>query len=81
MQVGVYIVLSPIFFSCISEEAILSACEKAFGLIDMDAHTGVHPCLGAVDLIPIYPLGEEVGVEDCAREARGEMSFGPVCVF
>ncbi|TKS67552.1 Formiminotransferase N-terminal subdomain-containing protein [Collichthys lucidus] len=51
-------------------EAVLSACEKAFGLIDMRAHIGVHPCMGAVDLIPIYPLGEEVGVEDCAKEAQ-----------
>ncbi|XP_073329560.1 formiminotransferase N-terminal subdomain-containing protein [Pagrus major] len=51
-------------------EAVLSACEKACGLIDMRAHMGVHPCMGAVDLIPIYPLGEEVGVEDCAKEAR-----------
>ncbi|KAF7667294.1 hypothetical protein LDENG_00068750 [Lucifuga dentata] len=51
-------------------EAVLSACERACGLIDMRAHTGVHPCMGAVDLIPIYPLGEEVGVEDCAQKAR-----------
>ncbi|XP_045910416.1 formiminotransferase N-terminal subdomain-containing protein [Micropterus dolomieu] len=51
-------------------EAVLSACEKACGLIDMRVHTGVHPCMGAVDLVPIYPLGEEVGVEDCAKEAR-----------
>lgn len=34
--------------------------------------------MGAVDLIPIYPLGEEVRVEDCAKEAQGEMPF--VCV-
>ncbi|XP_049905007.1 formiminotransferase N-terminal subdomain-containing protein isoform X2 [Epinephelus moara] len=51
-------------------EAVLSACEKACGLIDMSTHIGVHPCMGAVDLIPIYPLGEEVGVEDCAKEAQ-----------
>ncbi|XP_059199260.1 formiminotransferase N-terminal subdomain-containing protein [Centropristis striata] len=51
-------------------EAVLSACEKACGLIDMQAHKGVHPCMGAVDLIPIYPLGEEVGVQDCAAEAQ-----------
>ncbi|XP_028249621.1 formiminotransferase N-terminal subdomain-containing protein isoform X2 [Parambassis ranga] len=51
-------------------EAVLSACEKACGLIDMHTHVGVHPCMGAVDLIPIYPLGEEVGAEDCAKEAR-----------
>ncbi|KAM9347881.1 formiminotransferase N-terminal subdomain-containing protein [Symphorus nematophorus] len=57
-------------FSCIPGEAVLSACEKACGLIDMSAHMGIHPCMGAVDLIPIYPLGEEVRVEDCAEEAR-----------
>lgn len=51
-------------------EAVLSACEKAFGLIDMRDHQGVHPGMGAVDLVPIYPLGDEVGVEDCAEKAR-----------
>ncbi|KAG7502897.1 formimidoyltransferase-cyclodeaminase-like [Solea senegalensis] len=51
-------------------EAVLSACEKACGLIDMCAHKGVHPCMGAVDLIPIYPLGEEVRVQDCAEQAQ-----------
>ncbi|KAM4609115.1 formiminotransferase N-terminal subdomain-containing protein [Polymixia lowei] len=51
-------------------ESVLSACETACGLIDMRAHMGVHPCMGAVDLIPIYPLGEEVGIEDCVKEAR-----------
>ncbi|XP_033842839.1 formiminotransferase N-terminal subdomain-containing protein [Periophthalmus magnuspinnatus] len=51
-------------------EVVLSACEKACTLIDMRSHRGVHPCLGAVDLIPIYPLGEDVLPQDCAREAR-----------
>lgn len=51
-------------------EVVLSACEKACGLIDMRVHSGVHPCMGAVDLVPIYPLGEEVGLDDCAKEAR-----------
>lgn len=67
-------------FWCVTEEVILSACERAFGLIDMRTHTGVHPCMGAVDLIPIYPLGEQVGVEDCANEARGEKWVGHVCL-
>lgn len=58
--------------SCVLGEAVLSACQKACTLINMSSHTGVHPCLGAVDLIPIYPLGEDVGVEKCAQEARGE---------
>ncbi|XP_061782417.1 formiminotransferase N-terminal subdomain-containing protein isoform X2 [Nerophis lumbriciformis] len=51
-------------------EAVLSACEKACQLFDMNTHSGVHPCLGAVDLIPIYPLGEDVGVHHCANEAQ-----------
>ncbi|KAM9710681.1 formiminotransferase N-terminal subdomain-containing protein isoform 2-T3 [Menidia menidia] len=51
-------------------EAVLSACERACEVIDMSTHIGVHPCMGAIDLIPIYPLGEKVGVEACAQEAR-----------
>lgn len=37
----------------------------------MNAHDGIHPCMGAVDLVPLYPLGEEVGLEDCGQEAQG----------
>ncbi|CAL8240779.1 unnamed protein product [Merluccius merluccius] len=51
-------------------ESVLSACEAACRLIDMRAHAGGHPCMGAVDLIPIYPLGEAVGVEECADAAQ-----------
>ncbi|XP_077584416.1 formiminotransferase N-terminal subdomain-containing protein [Stigmatopora nigra] len=51
-------------------EAVLSACEKACELIDMRTHSGLHPRMGAVDLVPIYPLGEDVGIEDCVRESR-----------
>ncbi|XP_039504981.1 formiminotransferase N-terminal subdomain-containing protein-like [Pimephales promelas] len=51
-------------------EAVLSACERAFSLIDMNVHEGTHPCMGAVDLVPLYPLGEEVGLEDCGKEAQ-----------
>ncbi|XP_021165442.2 formiminotransferase N-terminal subdomain-containing protein [Fundulus heteroclitus] len=50
-------------------DAVLSACQKACALIDMCAHSGVHPCMGAVDLVPLYPLGEDVGVEDCVQQA------------
>ncbi|KAL7881406.1 hypothetical protein AOLI_G00082540 [Acnodon oligacanthus] len=52
------------------KEAVLSACEQACSLIDMNEHEGVHPCLGVVDLIPLYPLGEEVDLKDCGREAQ-----------
>lgn len=58
----------------IAGEAVLSACERACSLIDMNAHEGTHPCMGAVDLVPIYPLGEEVGLEDCGKEAQGMWS-------
>ncbi|KAF7709873.1 hypothetical protein HF521_016723 [Silurus meridionalis] len=51
-------------------EAVLSASERAFSLIDMTAHDGIHPCMGAVDLLPLYPLGKEVSLEDCGKEAR-----------
>nr|XP_055072404.1 formiminotransferase N-terminal subdomain-containing protein [Misgurnus anguillicaudatus]XP_055072405.1 formiminotransferase N-terminal subdomain-containing protein [Misgurnus anguillicaudatus] len=51
-------------------EAVLSVCEHACSVIDMNAHEGVHPCMGAVDLVPLYPLGKEVGLEDCGQEAK-----------
>ncbi|XP_056611691.1 formiminotransferase N-terminal subdomain-containing protein [Triplophysa dalaica] len=51
-------------------EAVLSACQHACSIIDMNAHDGIHPCMGAVDLVPLYPLGEEVGLEDCGQEAH-----------
>ncbi|XP_051564124.1 formiminotransferase N-terminal subdomain-containing protein isoform X2 [Myxocyprinus asiaticus] len=51
-------------------EAVLSACEHACSLINMSAHEGIHPCMGAVDLVPLYPLGKEVGLEDCGKEAQ-----------
>ncbi|XP_060266156.1 formiminotransferase N-terminal subdomain-containing protein isoform X6 [Ovis aries] len=35
----------------------------------MEIQEGIHPCLGAVDLIPIYPLSG-VGVEECGAVAR-----------
>ncbi|TRY94185.1 hypothetical protein DNTS_028359, partial [Danionella cerebrum] len=52
------------------KEAILSACESACSLIDMNTHDGIHPCMGAVDLVPLYPLGEDVGLDDCGKEAQ-----------
>ncbi|XP_069081866.1 formiminotransferase N-terminal subdomain-containing protein isoform X5 [Pleurodeles waltl] len=49
--------------------SVTAACVEAFKLIDMDTHDGVHPCMGAVDLVPIYPL-YGVGVRECASVAR-----------
>ncbi|XP_044522363.1 formiminotransferase N-terminal subdomain-containing protein isoform X1 [Gracilinanus agilis] len=49
--------------------SVLAACVEAFQVIDMEVQEGIHPCLGAVDLIPIYPLSG-VGVEECGMVAR-----------
>jgi glutamate formiminotransferase len=38
------------------EEAALAACSKAIELIDMREHKGVHPRIGAVDVVPFVPL-------------------------
>ena len=37
-------------------EAALAACGKALELIDMRSQSGVHPRLGAVDVVPFIPL-------------------------
>jgi glutamate formiminotransferase len=44
----------------------------AIGAIDMDAHEGEHPRIGAVDVIPFIPLGD-TSMDDCVELAR---SFG-----
>src|SRR5947209_15889372 len=38
-------------------EAVFRATARAAALIDMDAHRGVHPRIGATDVIPFVPLG------------------------
>ncbi|XP_069790646.1 formiminotransferase N-terminal subdomain-containing protein isoform X3 [Narcine bancroftii] len=50
--------------------SVLAACIEAFTLIDMKDHIGIHPCLGAVDLVPFYPLSESVSLEECGRVAH-----------
>jgi glutamate formiminotransferase len=35
----------------------MAACKKALDVIDMRKHEGVHPRLGAVDVVPFVPLG------------------------
>ncbi|XP_063501058.1 formiminotransferase N-terminal subdomain-containing protein isoform X1 [Symphalangus syndactylus] len=49
--------------------SVLAACLEAFQGIDMEVQEGIHPCLGAVDLIPVYPLSG-VTVEECGVAAR-----------
>uniref|UniRef100_A0A8C0IKX4 Formiminotransferase cyclodeaminase N-terminal like n=1 Tax=Chelonoidis abingdonii TaxID=106734 RepID=A0A8C0IKX4_CHEAB len=50
----------------------IAACTEAFQSIDMAIQEGIHPCLGAVDLVPIYPL-LDVGVEECRKVAQTEI--------
>jgi glutamate formiminotransferase len=50
-------------------EAALAAGSKALELIDLKCHEGVHPRIGAVDVVPFIPLegAEMVDAVDCAH--------------
>lgn len=50
-------------------EAAFRAIEKAAELIDMDAHQGAHPRLGATDVVPFIPL-EGLTLADCVILAK-----------
>jgi glutamate formiminotransferase len=54
------------------ERALEATIEVAIDAIDMEAHTGEHPRIGAVDVIPFVPLGSTT-IDDCIERAR---SFG-----
>jgi glutamate formiminotransferase len=48
-------------------EALLLGIARAAELVDLRAHDGTHPRIGAVDVVPLVPLG--AGGMDAAREA------------
>jgi glutamate formiminotransferase len=50
-------------------EAALRGVERAVTLIDLNHHTGVHPRIGAADVVPFVPL-EGVTLADCASIAE-----------
>jgi glutamate formiminotransferase len=50
-------------------EAALRGVGKAVELIDLNRHAGVHPRIGAADVVPFVPV-EGVTLEDCVRIAR-----------
>jgi glutamate formiminotransferase len=54
------------------EAALENTLAVAIDAIDMEAHTGEHPRIGAVDVIPFVPLGATT-LDDCVALAR---SFG-----
>ena len=51
------------------KEAALSSSAKAIELIDLTKHTGEHPRMGAVDVVPFVPL-RGVSMDDCVKLAR-----------
>lgn len=51
------------------ENAALRFTRKAAELIDMQTHTGVHPCIGATDVIPLIPL-KNADMTECIELAE-----------
>ena len=51
------------------EQAATSLCRRAVDLLDLSRHEGVHPRIGAVDVIPFVPI-RGVSMSDCIRSAR-----------
>ena len=49
--------------------AATAAVGRAIQLIDMEQHTGAHPRIGAVDVIPFVPLGG-TRIDECVDLAR-----------
>lgn len=50
-------------------KAATAGVGRALELIDMEQHTGAHPRIGAVDVIPFVPLGT-TRIEECVDLAR-----------
>lgn len=68
------------------EEAAFQAVKTAAGLIDMTQHEGVHPCIGAADVVPFIPI-RDISMNDCiatahhlARRIGGDLNI-PVYLY
>jgi glutamate formiminotransferase len=68
------------------KNAILALVDRAVGAIDLRSHSGEHPRVGAVDVVPFVPI-EGASMADCdalAKETAGEVAqrFGvPVYLY
>jgi glutamate formiminotransferase len=51
------------------KKAIFRVAKKAVELIDMNKHSGKHPRIGAIDVIPFVPLTNTT-MEECVKLAR-----------
>ncbi|CAF0962415.1 unnamed protein product, partial [Didymodactylos carnosus] len=50
-------------------EAALAAARAAYNLIDMSKHSGEHPRIGAMDVVPFVPV-QNATMEDCVEIAK-----------
>ena len=50
-------------------EAAVAAVRAASRLIDLNKHQGVHPRIGAADVVPIVPI-REISMDECVTLAR-----------
>ena len=53
--------------------AVLTLCERAIEAIDLRQHTGEHPRLGTVDVVPFVPIAD-ASMADCVALARDTAS-------
>src|SRR5690242_10818223 len=51
------------------ERAVMALFERAVADIDLRTHTGEHPRLGAVDVVPFVPI-EGVTMAECVQLAK-----------
>jgi glutamate formiminotransferase len=51
------------------QDALLAAVAEAAARIDLTKHTGVHPRVGAADVVPVVPLGTAT-LDECHDVAR-----------
>ncbi|HAR86966.1 MAG TPA: glutamate formimidoyltransferase [Clostridium sp.] len=51
------------------EKAIINMAEKVYENIDMSAHTGAHPRMGALDVVPFVPI-DGITMEECTEIAN-----------
>jgi glutamate formiminotransferase len=51
------------------EKAIINMAEKVYENIDMSIHTGAHPRMGALDVVPFVPING-VTMEECVEIAN-----------
>jgi glutamate formiminotransferase len=51
------------------QEALLDSARAAISSIDLRTHTGAHPRIGAVDVIPFVPV-QGISMEECVALAR-----------